>query len=251
MGHERVDIARRIWSVDSLQIPFHGKDQDGMAVGKCSVAVVDGATPLDPSWPQDVGLFAREAARCLVDFADTCAPGTDSRGIWARTVEALVERFPPQGHRRTASAGIVFGRGELLYVSSLGDVCTLVQTSTGAVRVIDNRLVLLDQGAAQESDVHTRLVANRALANHPNGYPILGDDPNVGAVAQTEEFEASEVRNVWIMSDGFWRNLPDDPNDAVACLDAAETGSLATLVSAAPTDDVTAVRLRPVETASH
>lgn len=248
MGHERVDIARRIWSVDSLQIPFRGKDQDGMAVGKGSVAVVDGATPLDPSWPQDVGLFAREAARCLVEAADTCAPGGDGRDIWSRTVKALAEHFPPQGHRRTASAGIVFGRGELLCVSSLGDVCTLVQTSTGPVRVIDNRLVLLDQEAAQESDVHTRLVANRALANHPNGYPILGDDPTVGAVAQTVEIEATDVRNVWIMSDGFWRNLPDDPIVAVEHLLAAEAGSLATLVSAAPTDDVTTVRLRPVKT---
>ena len=214
------------WTVEVLDIPFPGKNQDGWCVGETSAAVTDGATPLADDWPQDVGDFARRAAELLVFIAGVPVEEV-SPLLWKRVVNLLAQEYPPAGHKRTAGAAVVAGRGSDIVFSSVGDVQVLLQSEKGVTRLMGPKLPELDAKAQASEDPWSMFHVHRALANTDAGYPIVGDDPTIGKRAEHMLVSAHSVERFWIMSDGLWRNLPDTPQLAAETLAATNLAILA------------------------
>lgn len=211
------------WQVHIFDQPFPGKGQDAWALGKLSACLVDGATPLAEDWPQDIGDFARLAAQTMVRQSDSTE--RDICEVWAGTIRHLSDNFAPVGFKRTAGAAVVRSVGRDVTFSGLGDVMCLVQTVDGSVTVLDPTLPALDRAASLRGNTSEVLIANRRLANDTDGYPIVGDDPSVGSKAVTRVFAVDSLIRFWLMTDGVWRNLPGNADEAIAQLVLPEGSS--------------------------
>lgn len=212
----RVFVGERDWHVSVLDQPLPGKGQDAWAVGATSACLVDGATPLAEDWPQDVAEFAQAAALTMVRQSDV--PAYDISQAWANTIRQLNGRFAPAGFKRTAGAAVVRSAGGAVTFSGLGDVMCLVQTVDGPVSILDPTLPALDRAAAEQGVTTQALMVNRRRANQPDGYPVVGDDPAAGERAVTRVFAADSLLRFWLLTDGIWRTLPEEPEEAVALL---------------------------------
>jgi hypothetical protein len=227
------------WEVSVLDIPYAGKNHDAWAVGERAAAVVDGATPLKPDWPQDLKEFSSAIARHMV-ASDLAEPMEE---VWRHSIEALRERFRPAGHRRSAGVAFVRSVDTHLEFATIGDVMALVGTSSGTKRVLDPALVALDR-AAEQAGTETALLDNRAKANQPDGYAVFADDPSASLNLTTLRVAAAEVKSFALLTDGAWRHLEDDPDAALAALCATDLESALASATAVGglSDDTTIVR---------
>lgn len=197
------------WDVDIVDTALVGKDHDAWSVAEHAACVVDGATPLEADWPNDLKPFSRAIAAALVG----ARAGGPVQGIWEDAIVALRAQFSPAGYRRSAGAALVRATGTKLEFSTMGDVMCLVATDESTLLVLDPTLIELDR-QAEFAGTRQALIDNRRKANMPDGYAVFSDDPRASDKLTTLTVDASRVRAFALLSDGAWRHL--DPNPAVA-----------------------------------
>lgn len=251
----RVSLGARAWSVEIVSQPLDSKGHDAFAVGARSVAIADGATPLQSDWPQDVDRFAARICSLLVDEADKTEPhrirfrySDEIIKIWSSVITLLRDEFTPAGHKRTAGAAVVLDSEDGLLVSVLGDVSCFVVTPSKVVEVTQMDLAELDEAALHSGDPLATFVENRSLANKAEGYPVVGDSLEAAARATTTFFLSQEVVGVVLITDGF--------RSCFGAADALEPAELlhsplfrmlgTSVASSGLVDDATAIRLTPV-----
>lgn len=243
-----VKIGQRFWEVNVGHVSLPGKGHDAWAVGVNSAAVVDGATPLSSDWPQDLRAFAKRAAEALITQSEVGA-NRQSPNVWADVIRTLAYEFPPAGYKRTAGAAVVRSLGDLISFSTLGDVMCLIQTDAGSIRLLDPTLPMLDDLALTCVDRASALYQHRQMANSPNGYAVLGDNLAASERALNVDFEAHTLKQFWLMTDGIWRQLPDDPEKAVSVMTSAPEFEYSNLLRRTD-DDATVLAFRAATVSS-
>lgn len=218
----RIELGRVEWRFDVGDLPFPGKGQDAWRVGAHSAVVADGATPLSPDWPQDVREFAEAAASAFVDAAELMQSASDE-SIWTQALLELGGMFAPAGYRRSAGLTLVRSVGTTVRFSTVGDVLTIVDSVEGVFDLMSQDLPRLDTVAGESGNDLDTLISNRKLANVEGGYAIISDDPQTAFRTDQLSVEARGIKAFWMMSDGFWRHLPDDPGAAVEVLSSFDS----------------------------
>jgi hypothetical protein len=204
---EFVTVADSKFAVKRFQQQFPGKGQDSWSIGRHSVAVTDGATPLASDWPQDISQFARRAAELLVGFADS-KDKPNEEYLWQQTVRSLTKEFGSAGYKRSAGAAVVREYQGKLRISSVGDVASYIETRDKNFRIMNDELPQLDESARQSSNFQEAVRINRSRANTKNGYVILSDVESIGQRSLVFDIEAEKIERLWIMTDGCWNVLP-------------------------------------------
>jgi len=241
---EFVTVADTKFAVEHFQRQFPCKGHDSWSVGRHSVAVTDGATPLDVNWPQDVSEFSKLAAELLVRFADS-HNNPNEEFFWKQTVRLLTKNFGSAGYQRSAGAAVVREFQGKLRVSSVGDVASYIETCDTSFRIMNDELPQLDELARQSPNFHESLRINRSLANTKAGYVILADDDSIGKRSLVFDIDAEKVDRLWIMTDGCWRVLPQSTELAFLLLNKLKkTGDIEKLFSTFTlVDDATLIEL--------
>lgn len=245
-----IDVFGETWSLDVLDIPVPSKGQDAWMVGENSIVVVDGATPLDPSWPQDVDRFAAAIAESLC--AGTLRwPDSPIEDIWRRSILEMREEFGTAGILRSAGAVLLRTAGSNLEFSLLGDLVGAIKTSEGHVEVMTTRLTELDE-MARKLGTRSALITNRQKANSTDGYWIFADDVKAAEHLTIATAPLREVSSILLASDGYLYARTKIPH---LILQAALTDGL---MAPEPSDDkailthqddVTAILLKRIKTA--
>lgn len=202
------------WEIQALDIPKSGKNHDAWSSSGRAIAVADGATPLDASWPQDLKAFSVAATASLV----ASEPGKPMAEVWSDAISELREQFEPAGYRRTAGVGFARVVGDRTEFATLGDVACLIGTVHGTFRLLDRRLRDLDAQAVAAGWTREVLIANRMKVNRPDGYPIFGDEPAASAEITTMSFDSCDVISFAILTDGAWDHFDPEPALALTSL---------------------------------
>jgi len=204
---DSISLFGGFWSVRILSEPANGKNQDAWAIGKNSAVVVDGATPLDSSWPQDVGEFANRISEVITEFADqTELPTSD---VWRNSILKLRNEFSPSGYLRSAGVILLRKREEKLEISTLGDLYGAINCQNEYSLIHDNTLSNLDM-KAKSINGQEILIKNRKLVNSPNGYWIFADDQEAANHIFVKSYRLQNVTELLISSDGYMRNRDID-----------------------------------------
>jgi hypothetical protein len=235
------------WDVEILDVPAKGKNQDAWHIGRDSVVVVDGATPLGEDWPQDVGDFARRIAPTLTKFADDSNLETEE--VWHKAIEEIGQLFSPEGFRRSAGAILLRKVENKLEFSALGDLYAMARSNSEFHFFHNNQIVELDQAAKKKGGLSS-LIENRMKLNTVEGYWIFGDNPTAATHITRDAFPSEGCSEIFLSSDGYFRNRFEDPqeilNEARAVgLEMPEFDPNGLLLDAP--DDVTAIYLKRQE----
>lgn len=235
---------RGLWELDVLHVPVPGKGHDFWDRSPSAVVVVDGATPLDESWPQDIASFAREIASRISAACDARGNDTIER-IFKDTITELHEQFPPAGHKRTAGVTVARIHGDLLELALLGDLVAVAVADDGLHVVSTSRLAELDEMARQDG-TRAALLANRKLANVDSGYWVFGDDPGAANHLVVTQLPLASVQAVLLASDGYLRghSTPESALDEALSQGLRAPTMDAQAAGLAGPDDATAVLLR-------
>lgn len=220
-----------------------GKGHDAWHSSEHGAAVVDGATPMGPDYPDDLPAFAAATA---AELSKASFSGIEE--LHTGAIQIIRTKFEPAGYKRTAATSVVRHEGDQLHCAVLGDCRILVGTASGVVDVFDATLTKLEQ-AVFNAGLDRRVESSRRRTRvfEEQLYRIFGDHieaaiPKVGAVVSLHE-----VETIILMSDGAWNVLPQDPSGMLHALtggdldtvfDAARTGPL--------TDDTTIIRLERI-----
>lgn len=231
------------FTIDVISRLLPGKGHDAWHSSEHGAAVVDGATPMGPDYPDDLPAFAAAAAEELSE-----ASFNDIQDLHTGAIQVIRTKFEPAGYKRTAATSVVRHEGDQLHCAVLGDCRILVGTISGVVDVFDSTLSKLEQAVlAAGLDRRVESARRRTRVFEEQLYRIFGDQleaaiPKVGAVVSLHE-----VETIILMSDGAWNVLPQDPaamlrgltgGDLGTVFDAARTGPL--------TDDTTIIRLERI-----
>lgn len=236
-----------LWSGQILSEPAKGKNQDAWAIGKNSAVVVDGATPLDSSWPQDVGEFAKRISQVITEYADQMELPTSD--VWRNSILRLRNEFSPSDYLRSAGVILLRKRDEKLEVSSLGDLYVAINCHNEYSLIHDSTISDLDMKAKSIGGQEI-LIENRKLVNSPNGYWIFADDEEAANHIFINSYRLQNVTELLISSDGYMRNRAIDPK--IIFDDIRSSGLIAprfhesnSLLDAP--DDVTAIYLKNLD----
>lgn len=205
---QRAVIFGRNWKLSVLEQPAVGKNQDAWLIGENCVVVVDGATPLDDTWPQDVGDFARAIADSMIRLADSSEMATIE--VWENSILELRKVFAPSGYLRSASVLLLRRRGDLMEFSSLGDVIGIVRKSNISTLVRDETIPSLDD-IAKNIGGNEILIEHRKNLNTDKGYWIFADDVNAAKHLMIHSFRMEDRLEILMSSDGFFRGRQMDP----------------------------------------
>jgi len=199
------------------------RNEDAVGAGADYLFVIDGASGLtgDNRMGQasDARWFAQEMAAALARDLPVQSLSTES--ILTRAVNALAAQWPG-ALEDGPSAGIALWRrqGDSLEYFGLGDCDASAQKTDGSIALWqERRLTALDAGVLAEMTALCRrtgctmaqareacapqLIRNRNLRNTPEGYWCL-DLTGAGIPhARRASLPASEVRSLFVCSDGF------------------------------------------------
>lgn len=223
--------------LDSVWHPNGATNADGFYTGESTAVLLDGAAPRgservstevdDTVWlvrrfvedwahvgarvggaPAPLDVRARvEATRAVLkrEYAELCA----AAGV-----------LPPE--RPFACLAVAKLEGGVLELFNMGDLTTLVRApdgtlqrfGTSAVRELDRRALgelgrLLAAGVEPHAERRARLdamiLSHRALRNQLPGYDVLDLDAGGAERFEHRAFDAGAVRDLLLMSDGFYR----------------------------------------------
>lgn len=228
------------FTVDVYSLPKPGKGHDAWFSSSLGAAVVDGATPLGPDYPDDLPGFASKTAATLGS-----APFEGIEKLHTGAISIVSAEYKPAGYKRTAATSVVRLDGDYLHCAVLGDCRILIGTSKGVVDVFDSTLTKLEQVDAL-TGVPSRQasIRRRTKVFEQQLYRIFGDRieaaiPKVGAT-----LALGDAQTIILMSDGAWNVLPQEPEKM---LDALTGGPLDVVFEAnkqrEPSDDTTILRL--------
>lgn len=234
----------RVARVRAAERPAGSKpSQDRIVVLPTAVAVLDGASAVDPS-TRDGGWYADVLA---AELADRLGSTVDLRTVLGDAISAVVSRFrlEPGGSPSSTVTVLRWGRG-VLEGLVLGDSPLVVVGRDGAVEVVvDERLAAV--APAQRVAYHDRLAAGggyddghrellRALVgeqrrhrNAPGGYWIAEASPAAAREALVRRWRTADVRLAMLASDGVSRGVGHPYADWPALVDAAAAGPEAVL----------------------
>lgn len=190
------------WIVKGETSSLPDKGHDALAMGTRTVAVVDGATPLEASWPQDLDEFARLVARCIVQRGDRAFGATSE--VWDSVLAHVRETFPGSGVSRTAAAAFAVFEADVVHMSVLGDVDIRYRVGDEWHELHDDRLALAEQQLVLPpgTSLEAARIALRRTANSHDGYPILGTDLVDAYAPLSVTVGAEDLRTVVLLSDG-------------------------------------------------
>jgi len=193
------------WFVYNWQSPKKGHDRFLVVDGLAGVA--DGATPLDPSWPQNVGEFAEQILSETSIHLDNSSLAEALRTA-INNVRRILDIHEP--FLSTSIALCSFTESTLDYLS-LGD-CSIVYKckSQDPVHLVDTALERLDEVAYAIKDQIQRLDVlkkHRSLMNsgHSDGYWTVSANPDAVQHAVTGALSLSELEWILVCTDGFTR----------------------------------------------
>ena len=186
--------------------PIERKGQDRLLVTPRFIGVADGATPLDPSWPANVGDFAADALHELATASANEA--RDIRAVWRQAITTTAAKFSVK--EPELSCGVAMARPvrDSIEIATLGDCGVIVRcTDNSLVSLRDTRLSVLDEEAASAigPEMQRRLAYNRASMNTPAGYWVFAAHPGAADHICTKQIPMSEVVDLLLFSDGFYR----------------------------------------------
>lgn len=220
-------VRGRVWDPDSAS------NADWLFTEASTVLLLDGAAPRGServsAYANDTVWLVRRFVEAFAAAAASAAPG----GVRAR-VEAARAVLSEEYAALCAAGGgapaempfaclaIAHHAGDTLELFNMGDLTTLVRGRDGSVQRFGDSFVReLDRRATGElgrlhaagvephaerrERVGATVLAHRALRNQPSGYDVL--DLEAGGAERLEQrsFEASRVRDVLMLSDGFYR----------------------------------------------
>jgi len=206
-------------------------NEDLIGQGHCSLWVLDGATGLarEPLLP------GRSIARWFVEAVDKHLIETEDPEDIPNWIQCALCRVrddfsslvpkPPADHYEFPSAGLALltVRDSEVSFSVLGDCRILVQRLDGRIDTLlgSPRIEALDEevvssmvevqrtGVLDYREVRRRVLPllrrNRALMNRPDGYWVLGLEPEAARHLTTQSLPKQEVNRALLVSDGFYR----------------------------------------------
>lgn len=190
--------------------PVPEKDQDRLLITADFIGVADGATPLSPTWPRNVGAFAGAALGELA--AASRLKEIRVTEVWRTAIMASAREFSVT--EPTMSCAVAFARvlagTESIEVSSIGDCCIIIGYRDGSVRrLTDPRLPQLDRVAMASGgrEVRRLQLENRARMNTDDGYWIFAADPRAADHVMSAHLDVAELDALAICTDGFYRAL--------------------------------------------
>jgi hypothetical protein len=182
-----------------------GKGHDRTLIEGAFAGVADGATPLGPDW-SDPGLLAEAALTQLSRFATQ--PPDGMAAVFAAAIKATSsmprsEKYPP-----TCAVAVAWLDSTHVNVGVLGDCLALIEMQDGTLTVLTDPAVgKLDELALKTPAEHRLplLRRHRGLANTVDGYWIYGDDPEAAEHVVSARNPLTEVRSVFLCTDGLKR----------------------------------------------
>ncbi len=183
-----------------------GKGQDRLLITPTFIGVADGATPLDPSWPANVGEFAAEALRELA--AAGAEEGAEIREVWRKAITKTAAKFSAKEPELSCGVAIARRVKDTVEIATLGDCGVIVlHTDKSLVTLRDTRLSVLDEEAAAASgtEERRRLVYNRAAMNTPAGYWIFAAHPAAADHILRRQIPLGNIAGLLLFTDGFYR----------------------------------------------
>lgn len=187
--------------------PAPGKDHDRYLVGKSFAGVADGATPLDPSWPADVGEFSMFALDELQRHSLNHEASLSH--VWRRALMDVRRQYGEVAPYLSCGVAMVRVRDCNLEFGTLGDCGAIVRRRDGSlISLCDMTLPRLDASVIITSDsemTRRQLLANRRKMNAPEGYWIFADTPEAADHLQCAAVSKDNVSEFMLYTDGFFR----------------------------------------------
>jgi hypothetical protein len=178
-----------------------GKGQDRLLVRDGFVAVADGATPLQPDWP-DPGPFAEAA----LDRLWTARAVTDPVVMWRMAIGELAATG--QWRQPEVSCAAVTARviGDAVELAVLGDCAAMVDLADGtAVSVTEADFGQLEAAirALPAVERGEAWLAQRRFMNREDTYWIVGTDPAAAEHVVTWTAPLASIRGLLLFTDGL------------------------------------------------
>lgn len=203
----RIRVGEASLEVQACLSDVANKGHDRYLVRSGFMGVADGATPLEPHWPQDVGEFADAALSSLSQRAGN--PASTLRDIWRGAVLDVLKIYGPTEPKLSTGVAIARAVGPELEVSTIGDCEILVELDSEVVNHIrDPRLRNLDALAAAKPSVEEerfQLLSTRSSMNSENGYWIFAGNPEVANHIVSARYPIRNVSALLLYTDGFYR----------------------------------------------
>jgi hypothetical protein len=230
--NQRQQTPNGVWDVATGLHAHVGKGHDRVTSSPAFWGVADGATPLQPEWP-DPGHFADAALAALSEqFASN--PSVAMTEIYRRAIETVRKIYLPKRLVSCAVAVASSRQDGRLSIGVLGDCVAEVSLRSGEVAVItDSRISEIDahadllEGPARAD----RRLANRLTMNSPAGYWIFALEPIAADHVKCADFVAEEVESFRLVTDGMLLSPRDpmgglraDPEIINHCGDVGENG---------------------------
>lgn len=166
------------------------------------LAVADGATPLETSWP-DAGDFAQSALTLLRQHSQN--QSLSLQQVWASAIEELRRRITVPAVEVSCAVAMVRENDGSTEIAVCGDCTAFIMLRSGrSTELRDERVRLLNT----ESDGHWGPTAQskllvRELMNKRDGYWILSTDPEMANHILQRTYFTREIAFVLIYTDGF------------------------------------------------
>ena len=198
------------WDIQTFHQPLPHKNHDAYNITPHAITVADGATPLNETYPTDVGQFAQDACTEI----NTQLSTHNMTKAYRNAITTLQQTYPPAGHLRTTGTGTAHIQQNIITFATLGDVTCYIQTSNKTITLQDQRLIKLDNTIPDNSPL-TSYLHNRTLANTNKGYPIFADNPNTANHLTQTTMPTANIQAFIIATDGAWRLFNTTPTDFI------------------------------------
>ncbi len=191
--------------------PVPTKNHDAICVGECSIAVVDGATPLGTS-TANLNLEVLRLSTAVSEMLTR----SDIEDPFRRFLDVAETLESPDGNSAVAAA--VWLSSNNLICGAIGDCIVAIHHFNDSftllldpiLETLDNKVVdamYPSDGIFNLAYVNELLRKNRMKANAPDGYGAFGVPGLTSSHIKTSKVPLSEIKTVLICSDGFWRSI--------------------------------------------
>lgn len=197
-----VSFAGARYTTYSYLTGYVGKGHDRLLTADSFLGVADGATPLDPAWP-DPGGFADRSLHGLMRSARFASV----EQMWGRAIASTASgEAGYRGPNVSCAATVARSAGNGVEFSMLGDCIVLAKDSAGQVRLLyDDRIPKRDQAVAALPAGEARAAAlylNRMNMNSDASYWIYSTDPRAAGHVQSMWIDKADLETFLLCTDG-------------------------------------------------